>query len=43
LGNLRRPIVRALEDHVLNMKAVTHDYILLGLNLKTDDEYLGVG
>jgi RimJ/RimL family protein N-acetyltransferase len=32
-----------LEDYVLDMKAVTHDYVLLGLNLKTDDEFLGVG
>jgi len=32
-----------LEDYVVDMKAVTHDYVLLGLNLKTDDEYLGVG
>ena len=32
-----------LDDYVLDMKAVTHDYVLLGLNLKTDEEYLGVG
>ena len=32
-----------LEDYVLDMKAVTHDYVLLGLNLKTDEEFLGVG
>ena len=32
-----------LEDYVLDMKAVTHDYVLLGLDLKTDEEYLGVG
>lgn len=32
-----------LEDYVLDMKAITHDYVLLGLNLKTDEEYLGVG
>jgi len=32
-----------LEDYVVDMKAVTHDYVLLGLNLKTEDEYLGVG
>jgi GNAT superfamily N-acetyltransferase len=32
-----------LEDYVLDMKAVTHDYVLLGLDLKTDDEFLGVG
>ncbi|MDR3456827.1 MAG: GNAT family N-acetyltransferase [Verrucomicrobiae bacterium] len=32
-----------LEDYVVDMKAVPHDYVLLGLNLKTDDEFLGVG
>lgn len=32
-----------LEDYVLDMKAVTHDYVLMGLDLKTDEEYLGVG
>jgi GNAT superfamily N-acetyltransferase len=32
-----------LEDYVVDMKAVTHDYVLLGLNLKVDEEYLGVG
>ena len=31
------------EDYMLDMKAVTHDCLLLGLNLKTDEEYLGVG
>jgi GNAT superfamily N-acetyltransferase len=32
-----------LDDYVLDMKAVTHDYVLLGLNLRTDEEYAGVG
>ncbi|HXF09465.1 MAG TPA: GNAT family N-acetyltransferase [Desulfuromonadaceae bacterium] len=32
-----------LEDYVLDMKAVTHDYVLMGLNLKVDEEYAGVG
>jgi len=32
-----------LEDYVIDMKAVMHDYVLLGLDLKTDEEYLGVG
>ncbi|HXE43186.1 MAG TPA: GNAT family N-acetyltransferase [Candidatus Baltobacteraceae bacterium] len=31
------------EDYVLDMKAVTHDYVLMGLNLKVDEEYAGVG
>jgi GNAT superfamily N-acetyltransferase len=32
-----------LEDYVKDMQAVTHDYILMGLVLKTDEEYAGVG
>jgi len=25
------------------MQAISHDYILMGLDLKTDEEYAGVG
>ena len=32
-----------VEDYVLDMKAVTHDYVVLGLNLKVDEEFAGVG
>ena len=32
-----------LEDYVKDMQAVEHDYILMGLSLKTDEEYAGVG
>ena len=32
-----------LEDYVKDMQAVTHDYILMGLDLRTDEEYAGVG
>lgn len=32
-----------LEDYVKDMQAVSHDYILMGLELKTDEEYAGVG
>jgi GNAT superfamily N-acetyltransferase len=32
-----------LDDYVKDMQAVTHDYILMGLELKTDEEYAGVG
>lgn len=32
-----------LEDYVKDMQAVPHDYILMGLQLKTDEEYAGVG
>jgi RimJ/RimL family protein N-acetyltransferase len=32
-----------LEDYVLDMQAVPHDFILMGMNLKVDEEYAGVG
>ena len=32
-----------LPDYVKDMQAVSHDYILMGLNLITDEEYAGVG
>jgi GNAT superfamily N-acetyltransferase len=32
-----------LEDYVRDMQAIPHDYILMGLELKTDEEYAGVG
>lgn len=32
-----------LHDYVLDMKAVTHDYVLLGKNLKVEEEYAGLG
>ena len=32
-----------LEDYVKDMQAVTHDYVLMGLDLRTDEEYAGVG
>jgi GNAT superfamily N-acetyltransferase len=32
-----------LEDYVKDMQAITHDYILMGLELKTNEEYAGVG
>src|SRR5258708_7507728 len=32
-----------LEDYVKDMQAITHDYILMGVDLKTDEEYAGVG
>jgi hypothetical protein len=27
------------EDYVKDMQAISHDYILMGLDLKTDEEY----
>jgi GNAT superfamily N-acetyltransferase len=32
-----------LESYVKDMQAISHDYILMGLELKTDEEYAGVG
>ena len=32
-----------LPDYVLDMKAVTHDYVLLGRNLRVEEEYAGIG
>ena len=32
-----------LENYVKDMQAITHDYILMGLDLKTDEEYAGMG
>ena len=32
-----------LEDYVKDMTAITHDYVLKGLDLRTDEEYAGVG
>ncbi len=32
-----------LEDYVKDMQAISHDYVLMGLNLTTDEEYAGVG
>lgn len=32
-----------LEDYVLDMKAVPHDLIVMGMDLKVDEEYAGVG
>lgn len=32
-----------LPDYVKDMQAITHDYVLMGLDLLTDDEYAGMG
>lgn len=32
-----------LESYVKDMQAIPHDYILMGLDLKIDEEYAGVG
>ena len=32
-----------LPDYVKDMQAITHDYVLMGLDLLTDEEYAGMG
>ncbi len=32
-----------LEEYVKDMQAISHDYVLMGLELHTDEEYAGVG
>jgi RimJ/RimL family protein N-acetyltransferase len=32
-----------LDDYVLDMKAVPHGYVLMGMDLKVDEEYAGIG
>ena len=32
-----------VDDYVLDMKAVTHEYVLLGLGLQQEEEYAGLG
>lgn len=36
------PLFR-LSDYVKDQQGITHDYFLLGLDLKTDEEYAGMG
>jgi RimJ/RimL family protein N-acetyltransferase len=37
-----QPLMK-VEEYVLDMKAVMHDYLLMGMDLRTDEEYAGVG
>ena len=32
-----------LENYVKDMQAISHDYVLMGVQLKTDEEYAGAG
>jgi GNAT superfamily N-acetyltransferase len=32
-----------LDGYVKDMQAISHDYVMMGLDLKTDEEYAGVG
>jgi len=31
-----------LENYVRDLEGITHDYILMGMDLKTDEEYAGM-
>ena len=37
-----QPLMK-IEEYVLDMKAVMHDFVLMGMDLRTDEEYAGVG
>ncbi len=32
-----------LENYVQDMQAIDHDYVLMGMDLMTDEEYAGMG
>jgi GNAT superfamily N-acetyltransferase len=32
-----------LEEYVKDMQAISHDYVLMGVNLKVEEEYAGMG
>jgi ribosomal protein S18 acetylase RimI-like enzyme len=36
-------VLARIPDYVKDMQSITHDYVLMGLTLKTDEEYAGVG
>jgi RimJ/RimL family protein N-acetyltransferase len=36
-------VLARIADYVKDMQAITHDYVLMGLDLITDEEYAGVG
>jgi len=36
-------VLARIPDYVKDMQAISHDYVLMGLELKTDEEYAGVG
>jgi len=42
-GLLGFQLLLRLHDYVKDMQAITHDYVLMGRDLKTDEEYAGVG
>ena len=42
-GLLGFTMLLRLPDYVKDMQAVSHEYVLMGLDLKTDEEYAGMG
>jgi ribosomal protein S18 acetylase RimI-like enzyme len=42
-GMLGFTTLARLPDYVKDMQAIPHDYVLMGLDLKTDEEYAGMG
>ena len=34
---------QVLPDYVKDMQAISHDYVLMGVNLRVDEDYAGVG
>src|ERR1051326_2654480 len=36
-------VLARIPDYVKDMQSITHDYVLMGLDLITDEEYAGVG
>ena len=42
-GQLGFRTLLRLDDYVKDMQAVTHDYVLMGVDLTTDEEYAGTG
>lgn len=42
-GMLGFTTLARLPDYVKDMQAISHDYVLMGLDLKTDEEYAGMG
>lgn len=42
-GQLGFRTLLRLDDYVKDMQAVSHDYVLMGVDLTTDEEYAGMG
>ena len=42
-GQLGFRTLLRLDDYVKDMQAVSHDYVLMGVDLTTDEEYASTG